>query len=216
MSEERVWEKIEAIPEYDLTLSDMPRSRKSNYVAVAFSNITPKGQYDDIVVVDLETTGLAPYRDRIVEIGAIRYRCEEPVARFQTYINPGRSIPAEAMSRNGITDQMVAFSPTIDRVLPAFEAFVSNSTIVGHNLDFDLRFLYYSGCNIFDAKHRYIDTLAQVRRALRKGIDVENHKLDTLCRYYGISVAHRHSALGDAYATGELFFTLVEKKQFEI
>ena len=74
-------------------------------------------------------------------------------------------------------------------------------------------FIYYSGSRVFDKKRKYIDTLEQAQRKLKKPGDVANYKLETLCDYFGITNAGSHSALGDAYATGELFFELVDMIQ---
>lgn len=211
--EEQTWEKIQAIPPYNFTPSDTRRKRNSGYDGVVFSNITPKGKYNDIVVFDTETTGLSPSRDRIIELAAIRYKDGKPVLRFHTYINPERPIPPEVSQINGITDDMVTDAPTISSVLPVFEIFIGDSMLIAHNLNFDLRFLYYSGCNVLDTKRKYIDTLEQAQKLVKKPQEVDNHKLDTLCQYYGITIASHHSALADAYATGELFFCLVDEKQ---
>lgn len=215
------WAKIEKIPAYSITLMDTPRKRRRGFDGVDFSNITPKGVYNDIVVFDTETTGLAPSKDRIVELAAIKYADARPVLKFQSYVNPGRPIPPEARKINGITDEMVADAPAIGQILQSFEDFVGSSTLVAHNLNFDLRFLFYSGSVITDTKRRYIDTLEQAQRMLKKpkrggdsdNYDVEDHKLDTLCYYYRIPRPKRHSALADAFATGTLFFNLVDEKR---
>lgn len=223
--------RLEMIPTYDIWLSDEFRKRRRGYEEVKTSNITPKGVYDRFVVFDTETTGLAPYRDRIVEIGAVRFVDYEPVERFTVLINPERPIPPEVSDINGITDDMVAYSPTISQVLPAFEEFVGSDNLIAHNLHFDLKFMFYSGSNLFDVKRKYFDTLEQAQRLLRRprrvydpdtdswgpdyysDYDVENHKLDTLCDYYDIRRAQEHRADSDALATGDLFLHLVVEKQ---
>ncbi len=205
--------EISKIPIFEITLSEEPRKRQNSYEPVNFSNITPKGIYNEIVVFDTETTGLAPSRDRIVELAAVKYLNGKPVQTFQTYINPERPMPKEAQKVNGITDEMLKVAPVISQVLPAFEEFVGSSTMVAHNLNFDLRFLYYSGSEITASKRKYIDTLEQAQRLLKKPRDVDDHKLDTLCDYYHIYIAREHSALADAYAAGELFFSLVDEIQ---
>lgn len=209
----RVRNLIESIPDYEINLAETPHKRNVGYDAVMFSNITPKGNYSDIVVFDTETTGLSPSKDRIIEIAAIRFIDRHPVAKFHTYINPGRPIPEESIDIHGITDDVVANSPMISGVIPAFDSFVGSSTLVAHNLDFDLRFVLYSGSELLNTKRKYIDTLAQAQRILKKPRDVENHKLATLCSYYGITIGQEHGALYDAYATGILFFRLVDEIQ---
>lgn len=211
--EETVWSEIHSIPVYEFSVSDTPRKRNTGYERIAFSNITPKGRYDNIVVFDTETTGLAPSKDRIIELAAIRYTDGKPVSRFHSYINPERPIPPDATKINGITDDMVADAPVIGAVLPAFDEFIGDSILIAHNLEFDLRYIYYSGSCVFETKRKYIDTLEQSQKLLKKPRDVDNHKLSTLCDYYGITIAGQHSALADVYATGELFFRLVDEVQ---
>ena len=211
--EEAVWSEIHAIPVYEFSASDTPRKRNTGYERITFSNITPKGRYDNIVVFDTETTGLAPSRDIIIELAAIRYVDGKPVSRFHSYINPERPIPSEASKINGITDDMVADAPVIGAVIPAFDEFIGDSILIAHNLEFDLKYIYYSGSCVFETKRKYIDTLEQSQKLLKKPRDVDNHKLSTLCDYYGITIAGQHSALADVYATGELFFRLVDEVQ---
>lgn len=170
-------DKIEAIPEYEIVPAATPCNRQTGYEGIDFSNITPKGKYGDVVVFDTETTGLSPSRDRILEIAAIRFRHGSPVSRFHTYINPEREIPQEASRVNHITSAMVADAPKIGSIMPAFDEFVGDSILVAHNLDFDLRFIYYSGSRVFDKKRKYIDTLEQAQRKLKKPGDVANYKL---------------------------------------
>ena len=224
---EEAWTKISRIPEYEIRRSDVPRKRRRGYEKIPFSNITPKGVYDDVVVIDTETTGLAPSRDRIVELAGVKYADGRPVEVFRSFVNPEREIPEEARKINGITDEMVADAPVIGEILPSFEDFLGASTLVGHNLEFDLRFLFYSGSVVTDTKRRYIDTLRQAQRFLKKpkwgaedgedeedeDYDVEDYRLDTLCDYYRIKIAKKHDALADAYATGELFFRLVDERR---
>jgi DNA polymerase-3 subunit alpha (Gram-positive type) len=201
-----------AIPEHRIQLADIPCKRQRGFEETKFSNITPKGKYQDIVVIDTETTGLAPSKDRIVELAAIRYVDEKPVERFQTYINPEITIPDAARKVNGITDEMVAGAPTIGQVMPDFDAFVGESTLVAHNLAFDLKFIYYSGSQVMNKKRRYIDTLEQARRIIKRD-DIYDYTLDSLCTHYYITNAKAHSALADADATGALFFALVSEVQ---
>ncbi|WP_289197645.1 3'-5' exonuclease [uncultured Dubosiella sp.] len=221
--------KLEDIPIYNIELSQEKRNRKQGFPEYTHSGITRTGHFDHFVVVDTETTGLAPHRDRIVELSAIKYRDCEPVERFQTLINPKKEIPEEATAVNHITNEMVAGAPTIAQVLPAFEKFINGQIIVGHNLQFDLKMLYYSGSNIMEAKHKYIDTLQQSRRILKapkrnyhgnswdddwdSDYDVENFKLGTLLDYYGIENEEAHRSASDALATGQLFVELCNQIQ---
>lgn len=211
-----------SIPEYDISLSKEKRKRQSRYEPPKFSNITPKGVYDSYVVFDTETTGITPSKDRIIELAAIKVENNQAVSRFRTLINPEKPIPPEATLVNNITDEMVADAPTISEVLPAFEDFIGNYTLIGHNLDFDLRFLYYSGSTLLDTKRKYIDTLEQSHKIIKKSRDGLDHyfrgelasyTLENLCKYYGITTVDDHTALSDAFATAYVFSGLVQTKQ---
>lgn len=223
--------RLESIPNCNILLSDVRRKRQRGYDPVKTSNITPKGIYDRFVVFDTETTGLAPSRDRIIELAAVRFIDGEPVELFSSLVNPEREIPPEISELNIITDDMVADAPTISQILPAFEEFIGDDILIAHNIEFDLKFLFHSGSVLFDTKRKYIDTLEQAQKLLKKprrtyyedegywdydyesDYDVDDHKLDTLCSYYNIIRPYEHRAAADALATGDLFLELVEEKQ---
>ena len=173
---------------------------------------------------DTETTGLSAAKDKILEIGAIRFENGIPVAAFETLVNPGKPIPEEASSINHITDDMVANAPAIWQVLPAFDAFVGKSAVVAHNLKFDLKFIHRSGSKLIDSNRKYYCTYEQSKRLLKgptyrngempdKDYDVYDHKLGTLCEFYHIFQPDQLRAVADAFATGKLFLKLVEEKQ---
>lgn len=204
---------IEYIPSHSISIPETPYKRQTRYEPFDFSNITAKGSYDgDIVVFDAETTGLSPSKDRIIEIGAIRYFNGEPVEKFHSYINPERHIPEDATKINKITDAMVADAPTIGQVLPSFDEFIGKSMLVAHNLEFDLKFIYYSGSKVFETKRKYIDTLEQSHRLIGK-TEVYDYTLETLAEYFKLSIPDTHSALSDAFAAAWLFYHLVLEKQ---
>ncbi len=204
---------IDSLPTHEIELSDTPCKRQHGYEEFSFSNITPKGKYNgDIVTFDTETTGLSPSKDRIIEIGAIRYLDGEPIEKFHSYVNPERHIPEDATKINHITDEMVCDAPTIGQILPSFDKFIGNSTLIAHNLDFDLKFMYYSGSKVLDTKREYIDTLEQAHKLIKKS-EVDDYSLETLCYYFDHDIAQAHSALADAFAVGWLFYNLVLEKQ---
>ena len=95
-------------------------------------------------IFDLETTGLSPSRDRIVEIAAIRIEIDGAETRFQSLINPGCRIPLAATRVHNISDAMVADAPTFHDAIPKFMELASDSTLVAHNARFDLGFLQES------------------------------------------------------------------------
>jgi DNA polymerase III epsilon subunit family exonuclease len=163
------------------------------------------------VVIDLETTGLSPARDDIVELSAVRFRNFKPADIYSTLVYPENGIKYYASKVNGITADMVADAPYIEDVADEFIEFVSKDRIVvGQNIDFDLRFLSSNGIEISPRSHDIYDTMHMARRHLCGG-EVQNHKLDTLCRYYKIVNTDAHRGVGDCKATGKLFAKLTQE-----
>lgn len=202
---------MDYLPIQEVVIPDVPYKRQQGYEPFNFSNITPSGDYSEIVVFDTETTGLAPSRDRIIEIAAVRFIDGSPVEKYHSFVNPERPIPPEVTEINHITDDMVEGAPTIGEILPSFDEFIGKSILVAHNLEFDLKFIFYSGSHVFDVKRKYIDTLEQARRFI-KNSEIDNYKLGTLCDHFNIPIINAHSALADAFVTGMLFYRLVNIK----
>ena len=229
--------ELDQIPSVNLEISDSVFKKQSvsdlNEL-VKYTGITPKTNFDKLgsfVVIDVETTGLSSMKDNLLEVAAIKFEDWTPVEKFQTLLNPGRHIPDDASEVNNITDDMVASSPTFSQIVNCLSSFIGKSNIVGHNLPFDLKFLYRHGYNFTEEKRRYYDTCEIAKKTLKKpkmkwdkewgeyvvndnyDYDVEDYKLTTLCDYYRIrdnSSAHR--ALSDALATGLLFKCLAQDK----
>ncbi|MDR1421015.1 MAG: 3'-5' exonuclease [Treponema sp.] len=175
---------------------------------------------------DIETTGLDPKEDRIVEIGAVKFDRRGPVCRYSVLVNPGIPMPAEAGRVNNITDAMLAGKPPIEAVLPDFLRLLDGTVIVAHNAPFDCGFineklaaLYREagrGQGLFDQPgegspwkppfpalpNPVADTLALSRvRFPRAG----SHALQELSRSLGISGGKAHRAEDDALLCMELF-----------
>jgi DNA polymerase-3 subunit epsilon len=161
-------------------------------------------------VFDTETTGLAPAAgDEIIQIGATRIvagklRREDA---FEQLVNPQRDIPAAGIAIHGIRPAMVAAAPTIDAALPSFHAYAVDTVLVAHNAAFDMRFLELKRERTgvaFDQP--VLDTLllsAVVHPAQ------ESHRLEAIAERLGVPVLGRHTALGDAMVTAEVFLKLI-------
>jgi DNA polymerase-3 subunit epsilon len=121
----------------------------------------------EFVAVDVETTGLAPGRHRLIEVGAVIISGGAPGASFRKLINPDRRIPQFITQFTGITDSMVARAAHAGTVLPKLRAFIGERPVVGHNIGFDLSFLNFESdrCGLGTAfPDDGIDTIALARR----------------------------------------------------
>lgn len=177
-----------------------------------------------LVVVDVETTGLSPLRNKIVEVSAIKYELGfKPVACFSTLVNPDSKIPPAVTQINNITDDMVKDKPLFSEIAASFNEFIKGCNILGHNVGFDLNFLYASGID-FSPKAKFFDTLQLAKNTLisenssklyydpEAEVDVTDYKLETLLDYYYIYREDAHRSLSDCYATALLFLNLVADK----
>lgn len=163
----------------------------------------------DYTVFDIETTGLSKSDDEIIELSAVRFRGFHAERTFTTLINPGRHIPSRITEITGITDEDVKSAPVFEEVKDSFLRFVGADALIGHNIRaFDLGFLHRRGVNVEDPKRTYLDTLNISRRLISKD-SIENHKLETLLKYFGITRSSGHRGEIDSAATGVLFAALV-------
>ncbi|MBC7326093.1 MAG: 3'-5' exoribonuclease, partial [Moorella sp. (in: Bacteria)] len=156
------------------------------------------------VVVDVETTGLDPASDQIIEIAAIRLEKGQLAGQWHTLVNPGRPIPPFIENLTGISNAMVQGAPPLTAVLPAFLDFLGEAIPVGHNGSFDLAFLYRALGSA--SWHRpLLDTLA-LSRILYPCLP--SYRLEYLTQKFSLEAGEHHRALGDALATARLLHTL--------
>lgn len=163
------------------------------------------------VAVDLETTGLIPGLDRIVEIGAVAFsRAGGVESEYEALVDPGIPIPAVAARVSGITDDMVRGRPTVAEVLPQFLAFLGDAVPVAHNAAFDGGFLAadIARLGLAPAATPVLDTRALARAALPGR---QSYALDALCRDLGITGFPAHRALPDAHRCRLLFLACLER-----
>ncbi|OGO51608.1 MAG: hypothetical protein A2V84_13050 [Chloroflexi bacterium RBG_16_70_13] len=155
---------------------------------------------DELVVVDVETTGTDPRMADLVEIAAVKVKKGRIIDRWSSLVNPGRPIVGNQM--HGITDADVKKAPSPAEAARAALTFIGDSVVVGHSVGFDLAFLEAA---LADGTHfeqgRYLDTLAIAREGYP---DLENYKLPTLSAYFGVELAQSHRAGPDAEATANL------------
>ena len=156
--------------------------------------ILPEREY---VALDLETTGLMAGTDRVVEIGAARFRADgQELGRFQRLVNPERPMSPAAFAIHGLSDEDLASAPPIRDILPEFRQFIgdpSTTSLLAHNASFDAGFL---GCEFLRVglpvpTHSVFDTLALARRRMPL---LASHRLDNLARVMGLDPAGAHRA----------------------
>jgi len=161
-------------------------------------------------VFDTETTGLNPSQgDEIIQIGAARIVNGKLLRGevFEQLIDPCRPMDPESVKVHGITADMLAGRPTIETVLPAFHAFAADTVLVAHNAAFDMRFLQLKEAATglrFD--HPVLDTLL-LSAVIHP--NQESHRLEAIAELLGVEVIGRHTAVGDALVTAEVFLALV-------
>jgi len=167
----------------------------------------------DIVVLDIETTGLSSYMDEIVEIGAVKMKNFVNVDKFSTLVKPAGHIPADVSDIHGITDEMCCNAPAISEVMNDFLDFAGNSVIVAHNAGFDMAFLHRAAKKIErEINNPVVDTL-ELSRSL---FNAKSHRLSSLAEEFNIEAEKYHRALDDAATTAKIFERIVllqEKKQ---
>ncbi|MDO5088177.1 MAG: PolC-type DNA polymerase III [Leptotrichiaceae bacterium] len=155
------------------------------------------------VVFDIETTGLDPYKDKIIEIGAIKLKGKEIIDEFSVFINPEISIPEEITSLTNITDEMVKDAEKIETVLPEFLEFCKGTTVVAHNAKFDVGFINQKAKNLdLEYSPSVIDTLHWARILLP---DQKRFGLKYIANYFNVVLDNHHRAVDDAKATAEIF-----------
>jgi len=161
-------------------------------------------------VFDTETTGLNPSQgDEIIQIGAARIVNNKLLRQecFEQLVDPKRPIPAASIPIHGIQPEMVVGQPTIDQVLPAFHAFAQDTVLVAHNAAFDMRFLQLKEAQtgvVFD--HPVLDTLL-LSALIHPNQD--SHRLEALAERFNVTIIGRHTAMGDAMVTAEVFVKLI-------
>lgn len=160
---------------------------------------------ETFVCVDIESTGLEPKSDRIIEIAAIKFNFNNILETYSTLINPQVDIPLESQHIHNISNDMVQGKPLIKEIIPKILDFIGNHIIVGHGIKFDIDIIDYEAqrynliCNILNSK--YIDTL----RLARLYGESPFNSLKELSRHFNLEFEGAHRALNDVIANIKVF-----------
>lgn len=165
----------------------------------------------DYVVVDIETSGLSTPDGEIIEIGAAKFTGHQLIDQFQVLIKPKVPITPFITNLTGITNELLADGEQVSEALLQFVDFIGDSPMIGHNVHFDLNFLY-DACLIHLGvilNCDYVDTLTLARKYL---VGLPNHKLTTICYALHIEPGG-HRGLNDALATAQVYQYIVNQYQ---
>lgn len=162
------------------------------------------------VVFDVETTGLSAVYDSIIELAAVKIQNGQKIDEFSSFANPHHKLSATTIELTGIEDKDVENAPEIEDVIRDFHEWIGEGSIlVAHNASFDMGFLYtsYKKFGLSDTVHPVVDTL-ELARFLYP--DMKSHRLNVLCKKFGIDLTQHHRAIYDCRATGDLLLHLLK------
>ena len=166
---------------------------------------------EEYVAFDLETTGLVAGQDRIIEIGAVVMCGGKEVERYQTFVDPERTLERKIIDLTGITDEMLVGAPKIEEVLPEFLKFVGDRVLVAHNSKFDTGFIR-AECSRLGYPYNFtdVDTLSLSQQLLPQ---LNKYKLDVVAKALTLPNFNHHRAADDANICGLIFARLIPMLQ---
>lgn len=166
----------------------------------------------DFTVIDMECTGRSDQPQDITEMSAIKYRNYKPVDSFSVLVKAKNEILPFVQELTGIKDEMLVDEKPIEDLIESFSSFIGTDVVLGHNVSFDFGLINKSllliGKN--EMHNNYIDTL-RLSRIINQ--DSKNHKLDTLCSYFGIEREVGHRAEYDCFQTAQIYIEMKNKYQ---
>ncbi|OUP42590.1 PolC-type DNA polymerase III [Pseudoflavonifractor sp. An187] len=161
----------------------------------------------EFIAFDLETTGLDPNTDAIIEIGAVRMRGAEVLEHYSTFADPGHPLSPKTVSLTSITDEMVRGAPKPAQAVADFLAWAGDTPLVAHNAEFDTGFVRaYCQRAGREFDPLYFDTLILTQYLCPQ---LNNHKLDTVSTHLGLPPFHHHRADDDAAICGQIFAAMI-------
>jgi DNA polymerase III epsilon subunit family exonuclease len=172
---------------------------------------------EDYVCIDLETTGLRPSSDWIIEVAAYRVRSGKAEDRFVSFVRPGEigKVSSFITQLTGITREMVADAPLPEEVLPELFDFVGDDMVVGHNTCFDMNFLYDGAvrAGLDPIGNDFTDTMRISRRTYK---ELPNHRLGTLAQHLDVVPTAAHRAAVDVETTIRCYEQMVKARRADI
>lgn len=158
------------------------------------------------VCFDIETTGLNPRTDKVIEIGAVKVKEKKIVGYFSELINPGVKLSPLITNLTGISDDMLKNAESEELVIQKFIDFAEDYVVIGHNILFDYSFIKTAAGKIHSGfEKKGIDTLELCRKLHG---NLKSRSLESMCRYYNINNEHAHRAYEDAKATVMLYVNM--------
>ncbi|MFA6638969.1 MAG: PolC-type DNA polymerase III [Defluviitoga tunisiensis] len=208
---------VQSIPEfYDKAVAKgiKPIFGMEAFVVDEFINIVTLLKEDknieeaEYVVFDLETTGLEPALNEIIEIGAVKLKDMKIVSKFHSLVKPKKPVSQFTTNLTGITNEMLEKENPIEVVLPEFLSFIENTILVAHNAEFDYRFLREWVSKVYNEhfEQTYIDTLALSKSLL----NLKGYSLDKVVDELNLGNFEHHRAHEDANVTALVFIKLIE------
>ena len=213
---------VQAFPEVMLALEKSKSDLKILYGTEAyFVNDTAKCIFgkkypafdDEMVVFDIETTGLSNRTCKIIEIGAVKIKAGKIIDKFDIFVDPECPIPEEITKLTSITEDMVKGAPKEREALEMFFDFAGDCLLIAHNANFDIGFIRVAAeRQEMPFENSYLDTLGLSRYV---NPELKNHKLDTIVEYYNIGDFHHHRASDDAEVLARIFIEMLSRLKKE-
>lgn len=165
---------------------------------------------EDYTIIDVETTGLYPGYDEIIEAAAVRVRNNSITEEYQSLVKPINEVDEYITQLTGITNEMLSDAPDLNEVIPKMIKFIGDDILIGHNVNFDINFLY-DACESFlslPVKNDYVDTMRISRRYLA---ELEHHRLQDIAVFLDVKQDEAHRSLSDCKTTYACYEALKNK-----
>lgn len=160
-------------------------------------------------VIDIETTGLSPVWDEIIEIAAIHYENGVKIDEYFTLVHPENAVDEYITELTGITNEMLTDAPTINECIGAFANFVGESILVGYNINFDINFIYDNMVQYLEKPltNDFVDVMRIARKELP---ELKHHRQLDVAKFFNINTDGVHRALNDCEVCNSCFVALME------